>query len=276
MTGSFNSQFKKKWLLISALIFVLGIAVIQDFLRSRYLDHRFYASESILFNLFWILLLPISLGFRWLYLRHDIFRFSYSQILQKLLFIGLAILIHLVLNASLIHFISWLFFEPTFSFFGNLEYSISEELYLLIFAYSLISLVVFRELSPSKKEESAIYLSYLAVSNGRINARVSVEEILYLSTDSPYLSIHCLDRKYLQLLTLKGLLSQLEPRDFVQIHKSTAVNLQFITSYHSRGNGDYDIQLSNGEQLRLSRNYVDNFRKKFEGRSSGQTNYPSL
>ena len=52
---------------------------------------------------------------------------------------------------------------------------------------------------------------------------------------------------------------------FVQIHKSLIVNLAHVESYKSRLNGDYDITMSNGTSLRLSRTYARAFKAKFEG-----------
>jgi len=263
-----NPRIKKTIQFLVILLLVLGVAIFQDFLSSRYHDYAFYASESLLFNLFWVLVLPIAAVFRWLYLKKGFLRQIQSKILRNAIFVSLSTSLHLVLISGLVHLISWTFYEATFTFIGNLEYSISEELYIYLLIYAVISLVIFRKNSSQTEPTPSSYREYLGLSNGRINSRIAVSEIIYFSAASPYVSIHTADKKHLQQMTLKALLSQLDPKQFVQIHKSTIVNLLHIQSYHSRLNGDYDVKLYNGEELRLSRNYVDNFRQKFEARTT--------
>lgn len=263
-----NPRIKKTIQFLAILLFVLGVAIFQDFLSSRYQNYAFYASESLLFNLFWVFVLPIAAGFRGLYLKKGFLREIRSKVLRNGIFVLLATVLHLILFSGLVHLISWAFYAVTFSFIGNLEYSISEELYVYLLIYAAMSLLIFRKNSSEVASMASTYREYLNFSNGRINSRIAVSEIIYLSAASPYVSIHTSNKKHLQNTTLKALLSQLDPKQFVQIHKSSIVNLFQIKSYHSRLNGDYDIHLLTGEELRLSRNYVDNFRIKFEARLS--------
>jgi two-component system LytT family response regulator len=57
--------------------------------------------------------------------------------------------------------------------------------------------------------------------------------------------------------TLQDLLAQLGEQHFARIHKSTAVNIAEIAALHTLFKGDYELQLRNGERLRLSRRYKD-------------------
>jgi DNA-binding LytR/AlgR family response regulator len=63
---------------------------------------------------------------------------------------------------------------------------------------------------------------------------------------------------------LKSLENQLDKKQFIRIHKSHIINLQKIISYQSRQNGDYDVTLSDGTVLRVSRNYAKDFKSKAE------------
>lgn len=42
------------------LVLVLLVTIFQDYLHSRTNEYPFYASESFLFNTFWILILPVA------------------------------------------------------------------------------------------------------------------------------------------------------------------------------------------------------------------------
>lgn len=93
--------------------------------------------------------------------------------------------------------------------------------------------------------------------------RIDVNEILYIAASAPYVSIHLAQKKYLHTQTLRRLQTELDPNQFVRIHKSYMVNLALVVSIHSRQNGDYDICLANNTRLRLSRNYAGTFKQKY-------------
>ncbi|MNY49270.1 Sensory transduction protein LytR [compost metagenome] len=93
---------------------------------------------------------------------------------------------------------------------------------------------------------------------------LDVNDIFYISANSPYVNIYHISKKYLHNETLKSLENQLDQQHFIRIHKSYIVNLQKITCYQSRQNGDYDVVLSDGAILRVSRNYAKHFKSKFE------------
>jgi DNA-binding LytR/AlgR family response regulator len=264
-----NPNFKKTMKFLVLLVIVLAVAVLQDFLSSRYHEYPFYASESLLFNLFWILIFPIAAGFRWIFLSLSFFQRLKSTLLRNILFVVMATATQLILFSALVHLVSWLFYEHTFSFWRNLNYTVSQDLYKYLLIYGAATLLIFRKSkSQSHSIPSTSFKKNISFSSGKTTLLIPTEDILYLSASSPYVEIHTPDKKHLQSGTLKALLSSLDPSQFVQIHKSTIVNLSFVQSIHSRLNGDYDIVLSNGEKLRLSRNYTESFREKFERHST--------
>ena len=74
-----------------------------------------------------------------------------------------------------------------------------------------------------------------------------------ITAATPYISIHLEKRKYLYSETLKTICDQLDNNTFIRIHKSTIVNISKVRSFKSRLNGDYDLLLTDGSSLRLSR-----------------------
>lgn len=89
---------------------------------------------------------------------------------------------------------------------------------------------------------------------------VSTSEILYVKAERPYIALVTATQTYLHNETLSGFLKMNPVGDFIQIHKSAVINSQFIRSYSSRKNGDYDIEMTNGDIVRASRNYNQNFK----------------
>lgn len=246
------------------LVLVLLVTIFQDYLHSRYNDYSFYASESFLFNTFWILILPIALLLNLIFNKILVFAEIQVLLLKRLLFVFLASILHIMLFAGLVHLVSALFYEHTFTFFRNLKYTLSEDLYKYLLIYSVVALVLIRKKKTNQAAVSKVnYLAQIIIGSARTKSAIKTIDIYFLSAESPYIAIHTLDKKHLHTETLKSILEQLDPEKFVRIHKSTIVNLNKVTSYKSRLNGDYDIHLSNQQELRLSRNYVENFKTRF-------------
>lgn len=49
------------------LVLVLLVTIFQDYLHFRTNEYPFYASESFLFNTFWILILPVAFLLNWFF-----------------------------------------------------------------------------------------------------------------------------------------------------------------------------------------------------------------
>ena len=249
------------------LIVVLLVATFQDYLHSRYNDYSFYASESLLFNMFWVLILPVALILTGLFTQVSALDKIRVLTVKRILFVALAAILHILLFAILIHVISALFYEHTFTFERNLRYTVSEDLYKYLLIYSVIALILIRNKIPTGKPNSR-YLDRVIVGSARTKIAIKTSDICYISAEAPYVAIHSSSKKHLHTTTLRAIMDQLDPDRFVRIHKSTIVNLAKVTSYTSRLNGDYNIQLSDRKELRLSRNYVDNFKHRFSAMSS--------
>ncbi|SFA76768.1 LytR/AlgR family response regulator transcription factor [Algoriphagus aquimarinus] len=249
------------------LVLVLLVTIFQDYLHSRSNEYPFYASESFLFNTFWILILPVAFLLNWFFQKGSINEKLPNLFVQRILFVLVATVIHMLLFAGLVHLISASFYEDTFRFARNLRFTVLEDLYKYLLIYSVIALVLMRKKKPDKIEK-AKFLEQLLVGSGRTKIAIKCSDIIYICAASPYIEIHSGRKKHLHSTTLKSILEKLNPEQFVQIHKSTIVNISKVVSYKSRLNGDYDVLLSDEKELRLSRNYVDNFKQKLSSSPS--------
>jgi two-component system, LytTR family, response regulator len=54
---------------------------------------------------------------------------------------------------------------------------------------------------------------------------------------------------------MRELESQLDPRRFQRIHRSTMVNLARVVEMRAHLNGEYFLKLDSGHELKLSRSY---------------------
>jgi two-component system LytT family response regulator len=83
-------------------------------------------------------------------------------------------------------------------------------------------------------------------------------DVDWFEADGNYVWLHVRNTKHRLRITLRGLLMQLDERQFIRIHKSTVVNVERITEVQPRSGGDYVAILSDGRQLRVSRTFAQN------------------
>ena len=252
-------NFSKHYFIIVFSAIALGLFLynlVHDAVEAKLKGFDYYLSESMLFSMIWLIFIPLS---------YLIYKKSwYSLALMKLTLIIISISLgHLLINAALIWLISFGFYKHTFFILGNFKFGFLEYFLLLIFIYStLIICLRYINLKQLHHSKSKPYASSFVFKTNGYQDVVSVGEIIYLIAQTPYINIVTPKKKYLDQTSLKQFTSQLNPSNFVRIHKSTVVNLQWIQSYTSRKNGDYDILMKNGDELRLSRNYYNDFKDK--------------
>ena len=74
-----------------------------------------------------------------------------------------------------------------------------------------------------------------------------------IEADGNYAKLHVGNKAHLLREKMHDLEAQLNPQNFVRIHRSIIVNLERIKELHPHFNGDYIVVLENGVQLKLSR-----------------------
>jgi len=84
-----------------------------------------------------------------------------------------------------------------------------------------------------------------------------VSEIDWAEAAANYLRLHAAHRTFQIRMTMSELERKLDARQFARIHRSTMVNLDRIASIAPEFHGDYQVVLTNGITLRMSRGYKD-------------------
>ncbi|MBA3633994.1 MAG: LytTR family transcriptional regulator [Acidobacteria bacterium] len=272
-------------MLASGLFVITIVTILQDLIHSRLNNYSFYFSESLLFKTFWFLFLPLLLV-QLNYLRKT----NTKTVFRTLTAVLTLTLVHLLLVPLVIFAASAVFYSHTYSYYQTLRYTVSEDIYKLLLVYSFsfsLYKYVFAKAKPDSKEiaeltvkpfsagktkiednpkEQTTALETLVISNGRKYIPISVNAIVYISAATPYVSIQLENERFLHTETLKSINEKLDKTQFIRIHKSTIVNLNKVVSYKSRLNGDYDLLLENGTEIRLSRNYNAEFKERFKTR----------
>lgn len=86
---------------------------------------------------------------------------------------------------------------------------------------------------------------------------VDVAAIRSIETDGNHVILHLDGATERIRHTLKDLLAVLDPKRFVRIHRSTAVNLDHVREVQPWFSGDYVAIMDDGRELRVSRHYMD-------------------
>lgn len=164
--------------------------------------------------------------------------------------------------------LSWAFKEQGYGLAKILTFTVANDSLKILFVYSL-SIIFIKKLYTkriNKEEQTTSRLpreapaKSLQITNGKRHYLVNFESIYCVKADSPYVTVYSEEGSYLHASSLKKLAGELDNR-FVKIHRSCIVNMDKVTSYKSRLNGDYDVSLSGDIQVRLSRNYAKNFKE---------------
>jgi len=93
-------------------------------------------------------------------------------------------------------------------------------------------------------------------SGGRIHF-VRTQDIDWCEAAGNYVRLHVGQQEYLVRDTMSRIEAQLDPHQFVRIHRSTIVNADRIQEMQSSFNGEYVVLLRNATRLTLSRGYRD-------------------
>lgn len=101
------------------------------------------------------------------------------------------------------------------------------------------------------------YLERLVIKAGGRIYFLETNEIDWIEAEGNYVSVHSAKKSHLLRETISSLESQLDPKKFVRVHRSSIVRIDRIQELQPWFHGEYRIILQNGTQLTLSRNYRD-------------------
>jgi len=84
---------------------------------------------------------------------------------------------------------------------------------------------------------------------------IRTEEVDWIEAAGNYVRLHAGDKVHLLRQTMNTLEGQLDPDQFLRIHRSTIVNVDRVKEFNRMFNGEYEVRLHGGTKLTLSRGY---------------------
>jgi len=247
-------------------------AIFQDFLESSRSNYPFYLSESILFKTTWMLFIPILAGLYTSMKKHGLY--STNSIA---LFITIPIVAHIILLPLVSTILSNLFYGGRYDLYKMFSYAIANDLTTMIVVYAgfVMGFLLIPRSTSTEVVQQQTHPERIIVNNGKENVIIRVMDIIHITSASPYVYLHLNHKKVLHSETLKSIGKQLDSSVFIRIHKSTLVNITKVRSFSSRLNGDYDVLLTNGDSVRLSRTYTSQFKEQIKLREQKQDVHPN-
>ena len=102
------------------------------------------------------------------------------------------------------------------------------------------------------------YLERLVIKTGGRVIFLDTEEIDWIEAEGNYVTVHTGEKSHLLRETISNLERQLDPKNFVRIHRSAIVSINRIQELQPWFHGEFRVILQGGTQLTLSRNYREN------------------
>jgi len=105
------------------------------------------------------------------------------------------------------------------------------------------------------------FVERITLRNGKAKRIEKVQAIDCFTAAANYVTVHCKSKSFRIRSSMKVLETQLNPREFVRIHRSTIVNLEYVQEFQLLQTGDYLVKLRDGKELKMSRSYRAHFKK---------------
>ena len=122
---------------------------------------------------------------------------------------------------------------------------------VLIYAGSVIA--QYGEQGESKDSSTVGYANQFTVRKGRAQHIVRTEDINWIEAQGYYAGLHTSDALFLIRKSLSALEKELDPTQFVRVHRSTIVNVDQIERVQSATAGAGTVRLAHGGDRNVSR-----------------------
>jgi DNA-binding LytR/AlgR family response regulator len=129
---------------------------------------------------------------------------------------------------------------------------------LTVIAHAIRNLRLRRAQAAAK----AVYLAQVTVKSRNTSEIVNLAEVRWIETQGNYLALHAGDATHLIRETSRSFEARIDPDRFLRIHRQTIVAVDAIQRVEALASGDATVVLSDGTELRASRNYREALRAR--------------
>jgi len=112
----------------------------------------------------------------------------------------------------------------------------------------------------------ARHLERFAIKTGEKILFIRAQDVDSIEAEGNYVRLNVATSSYMLRETINSIESQLDPRTFVRIHRSTIVNINRVKELQAWARGEYRVMLENDAYFTLSRGYREHFDKFIKNR----------
>lgn len=109
--------------------------------------------------------------------------------------------------------------------------------------------------SSSGATAPATYVRELTIKHGSISTKLPLDSVYWIEADDKCIALVGEKCRHVLYRSLKSIEAELDPAQFVRIHRGTVVNKAHIQRLHSLPTGDALAEMTNGTRLKVSRNF---------------------
>ena len=110
------------------------------------------------------------------------------------------------------------------------------------------------------KDEKIEYLERVVIKEGSKISIIPVETIKWIEAQDDYVMINCDQGRFLKQKTMKYFENHLNENNFIRIHRSYIINVDFIQHLEQTGKESYQIILKNSKPLPVSKTGLSKLR----------------
>lgn len=104
------------------------------------------------------------------------------------------------------------------------------------------------------------YPERILIQSAKKLKTIHTQEIIRIQADGDYSRIITAEQAYLSNYGISKLETKLDPEIFIRVHRSSIISIQHVKEVEKHPNS-FDVILSNGESVRVSRGYLDNIKR---------------
>jgi len=116
-------------------------------------------------------------------------------------------------------------------------------------------------LEESSPQRQPAYLERITLKSGNSHLVQKIQSIPCFTAAANYVTVHFNGKGFRIRVSIGSLEKQLDPQQFVRIHRCAIINLDFLKEFRLRGRGGYLVTMSDGKELSMSRRYTGRFLK---------------
>ncbi len=101
------------------------------------------------------------------------------------------------------------------------------------------------------------FLDHLIIADRGREFEIDLDEVLYFEANGNYVNLYTLSKMHLYRITMNSLAEQVNPADFIRIHRSLILNKRYIEKCVYLSNNEYRFTMKNGKELQSGRSFKE-------------------